>query len=198
MRAAAFVAVLAVIIAAPAAAQRPPRSGLWAESVSGMGFTRVATSGTDEVTPAFGAAFTFRIGGALSDRVLLGIENFGFLDETFTLSSEDTAVVAQTGNVAIVVVWFPGPSRLFLTGGVGIGEGRFTVTSATGPPVTARGTGVGLTFGVGFDHPISRKFSVTGAAGAAIVALGDVVLPASRVDDVIASIYHVGIGFTVR
>jgi len=67
-----------------------------------------------------------------------------------------------------------------------------------GSPVTAKGTGVGLTFGLGYDRKISRKLAITGCLCADIAGIGDVVLPATRIDDMIASIYHLTIGLTIR
>jgi hypothetical protein len=97
-----------------------------------------------------------------------------------------------------VVLWFPWRSGFFVKGGVGVAEGDFTVTASPGQLVTASGEGVGLTFGLGFDLPISRKIALTANAGAVVAAIGDVVLPGTRVDDVIAMIYHVGLGITIR
>ncbi len=62
----------------------------------------------------------------------------------------------------------------------------------------AEGVGVGLTFGLGWDFAISRKFAITANAAAFITAIGDLVLPSGTVDDVIATMYVVSIGFTVR
>jgi hypothetical protein len=88
---------------------------------------------------------------------------------------------------------------LFVKGGVGAAHGPFTVTPTIGvAPITARGTGVGLTFGLGYDQRISPMVALTGCVCAQIAGIGDVVLPTTRVDDVIASMYHVTIGLTIR
>ena len=197
-RAAAAVAVVATALAGGAAAQRPHRTGLWFELGGGPAAVRVACAGCADVSFEAGSGGYLRLGGVLSDRVLLGVEAFGFDDETFGFTAGDTAFVAETGTVAAVVLWFPWRSGAFLKGGVGLAEGSFTTTPTTGTPVIAEGVGVGLTFGLGWDVAISRKFAITANAAAFIAAIGDLVLPSGTVDDVIATMYVVSIGFTVR
>jgi hypothetical protein len=197
-RAAAAAALFAIILARGAAAQRPHRSGLWFELGGGPAAVRVACTGCAEVTVVGGSGGHLRLGGVLSDRVLLGAETFGFTDESFALSARDSTVVAETGTVAAVVLWFPWRSGAFLKGGVGIAEGTFSATPEPGAPVITEGIGVGLTFGLGYDLPLSRTFAITANAAAFIAAIGDIVLPAGVVDDVIATMYVVTIGLTVR
>jgi hypothetical protein len=189
---------LLTLLGAPLSAQRSHRGGLWAELCNGPAFVRVASSGSEEVTTKPGLGSCFRVGGTVSNKVLLGVETFGFLDETFGFAKQDTSVIAETGTLNVVVVWFPGRSGFFLKGGVGVAEGDFTVAVAPDSLVTASGEGVGLTFGLGFDLPISRKFALTANAEAIVAAIGDLVLPTTRVDDVIATMYHVALGITIR
>jgi hypothetical protein len=100
--------------------------------------------------------------------------------------------------VAAVVLWFPWRSGAFLKGGVGIADGTFSATPEPGAPVITEGIGVGLTFGLGYDLPLSRTFAITANAAAFIAAIGDIVLPSGVVDDVIATMYVFAIGLTVR
>ena len=197
-RAVAAVALLVTALADGAAAQRPHRTGLWFELGSGPAAVRVACAGCADVTTSGGSGAHLRLGGVVSDRVLLGVETFGFTDETFGFTAGDTAFVAETGTVAAVVLWFPWRSGAFLKGGVGIADGRFTTTPTPDSSVVVEGVGVGLTFGLGWDVAISRKFAITANAGAFITAIGDLVLPGGTVDDVIATMYVLAIGFTVR
>ena len=198
MRSALAAALLATALASAAAAQRPHRSGLWFELGGGPAAVRVACASCEEVTTSGGSGGYLRIGGVLSDRVLLGVETFGFTDETFGFSAGDTSFVAETGTVTAVALWFPWRSGAFLKGGVGIADGRFTTTPEAGPPQEVQGTGVGLTFGVGWDFALSRKAAITASAAAYITAIGDIVLPAGTVDDVIATMYVLAVGFTVK
>jgi hypothetical protein len=198
-RSAAVLPLLAGLLAIDAAAQRPHRAGLWIEAGGGLGYVRIASGSTTNVTSAPGSVSYLRVGALLSDKVMLGVENFGFVDEMLGFFRADTSSVGQTWSLGVVVLWYPWRSGLFVKGGVGAAQGTFNVTPAGGgPPVSTRGTGVGLTFGLGYDRNISRKVALTGCLCADVAGIGDIVLPTTRVDDVIASIYHVTIGITIR
>ena len=186
------LALLVSLLVPVAQAQRPHRAGVWLETGAGPGYVRIASSGSTDVTSAAGATYYVRAGALLSDKVLLGVEYFRFMDETFGVFRADTSSVAETWSLAVIVLWYPWRSGLFVKGGVGAAQGTLTA------PVTAHGTGVGMTFGLGYDQRISRKIALTGCLCADIAGIGDVVLPTTRVDDVIASIYHATIGFTIR
>jgi len=192
--------VLGGLLAPRAQGQRPHRAGLWIETGGGVGYVRIASSGSTTVTSAPGSVSYLRFGALLSDKVLLGVENFGFVDDMLGFFRGDTSSVAETWSLSVVVLWYPWRSSgLFAKGGVGAAQGTFTVTPpGGGSPVTAKGTGVGLTFGLGYDRKISRKLAITGCVCADIAAIGDVVLPTTRIDDMIASIYHITIGLTLR
>ena len=55
-----------------------------------------------------------------------------------------------------------------------------------------------MTFGVGYDLNLSRRFALTATGAANVAAIGDLVLPTVTIDDAIASMYHLTIGLTVR
>jgi hypothetical protein len=76
-------------------------------------------------------------------------------------------------------------------------SGQFTVPGTAGAD-TSNGRGIGLTFGFGWDFAISRKVAITTNLAAHVTAVGDVVLPGRRIDDVIATMYQGSIGFTFR
>ena len=202
MRTLAATSVL-VLLASGVAAQeprraRPHRSGLWGEFGGGAGHVRVACSGCTDIETSNGVTSHFRIGGTVSDHVLIGFETFSLLDQPFGFAKADTGTSAETGTLAIIVMWFPGKRGLFFKGGVGAAVGEFMLKSSPTQADTSEGGGMGLTFGMGWDWPISRKFAITANVGAYITALGDIVLPGLRVDDVIATMYDVSIGFTFR
>ena len=198
-RALAAVAIVAPLLAGPACAQRRHRTRLWAEFPSGgPGSVRVVCWECTEVTTTGGWGGFLRIGGTVSERAFLGGESFSFTNRSLGFLPGDTSVVAETSTLMVVVLWFPWRSGVFLKGGVGATHGDFIVASAPTQADTARGDGIAMTLGFGFDLPISRKFAITANAAAFITAMGDVVLPGRRVDDVIATIYHAGIGITWR
>jgi len=189
-----------MLLAAPAWAQRadrPHRSGLWVELGAGPGRVRIACSGCTDVVAAGAPTSYFRIGGTVSDRVVIGLEVFSLLDRAFGFSLGDTSTTAETATATVVVLWFPSRRGFFFKGGVGLAAGQFTVPGTAGAD-TSNGGGIGLTYGIGWDFAISRKFAITTNFAAYVTAVGDVVLPGRRVDDVIATMYQGAIGFTFR
>jgi len=180
------------------AAQRPHRSGLWLEGAVGLASIRVSCSNCEDVTRASGSTAVLRVGGLISRKVLIGIEAFSFIDDAFGLDAEDTSLVAQMSNLGGVVLWYPWRGGFFLKGGIGVAAGEFTVKAETAEQEVIQGTGVGLTFGVGFDLPVTRWLAFTANAGAHVTAIGDLVLPSARIDDVIPSMYSISVGFTIR
>jgi hypothetical protein len=179
------------------------RRGLWGEFGFGPGYVRIACSGCGEdVVGATGATSYLRIGGVISKNVLIGFEVFSLLDKAVGFSPQDSSASAETGTAAIVIMWYPGRHGLYFKGGVGAAFGEFSIpasdSSGTVLADTSSGGGMGLTFGLGWDLPISRKFAFTGNAAAFVTALGDVVVGSRRVDDLIATMYQLSIGFTIR
>jgi hypothetical protein len=179
------------------------RRGLWGEFGFGPGYVRIACSGCGEdVVGTSGATSYLRIGGVISKNVLIGFEVFSLLNRTVGFSPQDSSASAETGTAAIVIMWYPGRHGLYFKGGVGAAFGEFAIpapdSSGTVLADTSSGGGMGLTFGLGWDLPISRKFAFTGNAAAFVTALGDVVVGSRRVDDLIATMYQLSIGFTIR
>lgn len=183
---------------APRRPQRPHRTGLWGEVGAGGGWLRMGCSTCNDPINAPVGGGLFRLGGAINDRVLLAWESVGFNNDAFSFDAGDSTGVADLGTASIVVLWFPGRRGLFLKGGVGLVAGTFTVPNATAVPDSAEGIGIGMTLGVGWDLPISRKFAITANAASFIAAIGDVVLPSRRIDDVIGSTYGLTVGMTWR
>jgi hypothetical protein len=165
---------------------------------SGPGAVRIGCGGCSNVTLAGGTTGMLRLGGVLSSKVLLGVEAFGFTDERFGLAANDTSVTADNSSLGAVVLWYPWRGGVFLKGGVGVAGGQFTVKADTGQGAVNEGTGVGLTFGFGFDLPVSRRFAITANAAAFITAIGDVEVHGVLVDDVIPTMYQLSVGLTLR
>ncbi|HJS43936.1 MAG TPA: hypothetical protein VJ755_10730 [Gemmatimonadales bacterium] len=185
----------------PRKPSRPHRSGLWGEFGFGPGHARIACSGCEEVVGANGTTSYVRLGGIVSDHVLIGFEAFTLLNKSLGHASPDSGTTAETGTAAIIIMWYPGSRGLFFKGGVGAAFGQFSIpgdSAGTAVADTSEGGGIGITFGLGWDAPISRKFAFTGNAGVFVTALGDVALANRRVDDLIATMYSVSVGFTFR
>lgn len=216
-RAAALLAVILLGTAGAAAAQdaaaRPARfhrRGLWGEISAGAGRLRMGCTTTSTTGPmptvsacteplsAPGSGGVVRIGGTLTPRVFLGWESAGFVDETFGLATENANIQAELETISVVVLWFPGRSGVFFKGGVGLAHGQFTIPSDVAQADTATGTGVGMTFGLGWDVPITRKLALTANGATFITAIGDIRFPGGRVDDVIGTLLQLSFGITFR
>lgn len=184
--------------------QRPHRTGLWGDLGGGRGQLRMCSSTCSDPIGAPGVTGLSRIGGTLSDRVLLGAESAIFTNQAFGFEEGDSNTIAQMETVGVVVLWYPWRSGVFFKGGVGVAEGRFTIDNGTAVPDSTEGVGIGMTFGVGWDLPISRKFALSVNAANYITAIGDIVLPgppggpSRRIDDVIGSMLQFSVGLTFR
>ena len=177
---------------------RPHRAGLWGEVGFGAGHVRVTCATCTSVVPADGPTSYVRIGGTVSDHVVIGFEAFSLLDKAFNFSLDVKESTAETATAAVIILWYPGRTGLFFKGGVGAAGGQYTIPRNATQADTSSGAGMGLTFGAGWDWSISRKFALTANVSTFVVAVGDIVLPGQRVDDVIATMYQGSIGFTFR
>jgi hypothetical protein len=195
------LAVLVALCGSGLAAQRPMRphrAGLWGEVGVGAGHVRVTCAACTSVVPADGPTSYVRIGGTVSDHVVIGFEAFSLLDKAFNFSLDVSESTAETATAAVIILWYPGRTGLFFKGGVGAAGGQYTIPRNATQADTSSGAGMGLTFGAGWDWSISRKFALTANVSTFVVAVGDIVLPGQRVDDVIATLYQASIGFTFR
>lgn len=202
MKTVALALGLGIVCTLPVLAQtrppRPHRSGLWGEFGAGPGSLRMGCSGCEDVVSAGGSGGYLRIGGVISDHVLLGWESAGFSDESFGFAPGDPTTIAEMESTGIAVLWFPSRRGLFLKGGVGVAQGRFMIPTATAQVDSVRGTGVGVSFGLGWDLSFARKYAITASAAAFVTAVGDLLLPSGRVDDVIGTMYQLSLAFTFR
>lgn len=182
-----------------AAAQHPYRSGFWLEDGVGTGTIRIGCSSCAEPRAVYGQSSYLRLGGSLSERVLLGFEVFALLDEHFGLAEADSSLTVENVSVGPVVLWYPWQSGMFFKGGFGLAHGEVTVAQIDGPPtILASGTGSAVTFGAGFDVPILKWFSLTANFGIYFTALGDVNIQGTYMDDVITSMYNANFAVTLR
>jgi hypothetical protein len=190
--------LLLLPLATPALAQRPHRSGFWVEGGGGPTSVRVGCANCSSVVRHPGASSYLRLGLAVSDGVLLGLENLDLIEGNFGFSGHGSATRAELSTLHVVTLWYPWRAGLFIKGGVGISGGAFTFRPDSGQKRTARDTGVGLTFGLGYDLGLTRGLGLTASAAAAISPIGDVELPNGVADDVIATVYYISLGLTVR
>ncbi len=130
------------------------RTGFWLGVGWGVGSADASID--DAAGAGRGGGFTglVRLGGKIGERTLLGCELRG-------LTSSETDTTVTVGDVSAAVYFYPAPSSgLFVKGGLGFSVTRIHITP-TDRDETARGTGPGLTMGVGYDYRIGTNVSLT-------------------------------------
>lgn len=174
----------------PAAPEDQPRNahrGFWISFGLGGGSAGVdCSSCSTERTSGFSG--NFRIGGTLSQRLLLGFETNGWLHS-------ESGVDETLGFGSAVLAWYPSRTgAFFLKFGIGgmtykatDGVDDFTATAAAG------------SFGLGYDFRMGRNFSLTPyvnslATSAATFKLNGTALPTS--EDVKINLIQFGLAAT--
>lgn len=121
----------------------PARAGFWASGGPGGGVS-------DEASAGFG--LYLRMGGTVSDHVLVGGEVLGIVDSS-------ASVVATLGNVTASAMIDPGsPGGWLLKAGVGVAS--FT-TRVKDLDFTGTDEGFGITLGIGNDIRIGSNLWLT-------------------------------------
>jgi hypothetical protein len=134
-------------------AQGSRYEGYWGSLGLGGGLRVIVFEGATEVTG--GGAGTVRMGGKLSDRVLLGGELGGW-------GWEEDGIFLVRGNWTATGVFFPSSGLgLLLKGGVGGATARAVETRTTGTGRSIVRLGVGASVGIGYDIPFGRAASLT-------------------------------------
>jgi hypothetical protein len=183
--------MLAALATGPAAAQTPSRKNLWVDAGLSVGYIRLTCVGCSAVA-ANGSALTVSVGGALAENVLLGVQGQQW-------QSTGGAPRQTVRSVLAIVQWYPWrAARLFIRGGAGIVQGTVAPEAAGAAPGTARGTGVALAWGLGYDLPLSPHFGVAVQASEQIAALGDLTVSGVLANDVIAYVTRVGVALFFR
>ena len=172
----AVLALLGMVVVAPAAAQRPQlRQGFWISGGPSYGSLDLACTGC-ETDRESGLTLLLALGGTLRPNLLLGGEIEGW-------GKEIQGVDLTVGHVSGVLYWYPRTtSGFFLKGGVGIAG----YSADAGPLGEEDDSGLGLHGGVGYDVRVGRNVSLTPTAGVFWADLdgGD------------ANEIHVGLAFT--
>ncbi|HEY5546601.1 MAG TPA: outer membrane beta-barrel protein [Gemmatimonadaceae bacterium] len=148
MRYSALALLMAALVAVPAGAQQNPqtREGFWIGF--GIGFGSLGCDECDERES--GASVYLRMGGTLSQRLLLG-------GEVSAWSKTEGDVTRSVSNVGPVLTFYPNANGgFFLKGSIGLATASFELGS-----ITIEETGVGLTLGLGYDARVGRGFALT-------------------------------------
>jgi len=155
------------LVASRAAAQHPQiREGFWVSFGLGYGSAHEKCDGCADTTVGGVTGFV-RLGGTLSRRLLLGGEIDGW-----THSYGGSPSSAETlGNVTAALYFYPMPAGgLFLKGGLGFSDYRFSVSGGGG---SVTGLGGGVVAGLGYDIRVGRNISITPTADFWYGSVGD-------------------------
>ncbi len=183
--------------AAGAEAQQGIRTGFWAEAALGAGTVRNGCGRCDDVTATYGGTGYLRAGWSMAPRVHLGLEFFEIGASDFVLGAGSAPVDSENRSIVPIVIWYVWRSGLYLKGGAGLARGAFRVPGVAGSPTTRR-TGSALTFAVGYDLPVSSWVALTASLGTNVMAIGDVTVNGTVVDDIIATVYEASFGVALR
>lgn len=147
------LALLAALLTLPAAAhaqRAQTRDGFFLGLGLGYGSLGLGCDGCDFDREG-GLSGYFKIGGALSQQVLLGGETTGWF------KSEDGVDISQ-GNLQGNVYFYPSPTGGFFVKG---GAGLSTISLDAGIGGSDSETGFGWGGGVGYDVRVGDNFSIT-------------------------------------
>jgi hypothetical protein len=192
-RGAVLAGLLGALLAGPAAAQDPVRHGFWLDAGAGYGRLRVRCTTCESVGTSYGGTVTVTVGHSVSRKVVLGLEGQFW-------TSWERGPSEQVRSFTVVAQWYPWhQQRFFLRGGTGIVQGPVAPSGTGASPASVQGTGVGLTFGVGYDVPLGRRFGLAVQAASHIAALGDLSLPGNiYLNDTIAYVTRLSAALVVR
>ena len=127
--------------------ERNPRKGFWLNL--GFGYGSMGCEACDGRTGSLTGGLA--LGGALSQKVLLGVGVNGWTKEEF-----DAKVTV--GTLAAVIRFYPSATGgFFLLGGLGLG----TIRAEASTVGSATETGVGAVLGLGFDIRLGGNVSLT-------------------------------------
>ena len=149
MRYAALALLMTGLMASPGKAQNPQtREGFWISFGFGVGSLGCEDCNGDERET--GTNFNLRMGGTLSQRLLIGGELNGW-----TKTEGDATLTVR--NIGPVLLFYPSSNGgLFLKGGIGMANTSLDLGSLT---IDERG--VGITVGLGYDARVGRRFALT-------------------------------------
>ena len=167
----ALLAVATTLLPAAATAQAPARSGFFI----GFGFGGGSFGIEDADERETSISGYFKIGGALSDHVLLGAESSGW-------TKEESGITVTSGALSAMAYVYPNPAGgFFLQGGLGIASLEAEVDGFG----SGSETGTAFTLGAGFDIGFGGRFGLTPYT----------TLVLSSFEDGNTSVFNLGLGF---
>lgn len=186
LRSLAAVAVLMGSAVSLAAAQHPQvRKGFWIGFGLGYGSSNVSCDGCPSTSRESSGSAFIKLGGTMSDKVLLG-------GEINAWSKSESGLTADLGNVSFAAYFYPQPkSGFFVKGGVGFATTRLHDGG------TAEATGFGFLAGLGYDIRVGTNISITPVANYYIGFDGDLKQSGSTLETGWKhNVYDFGLGIT--
>jgi hypothetical protein len=141
-----FLAVALAFTATAASAQAPAREGFFIGFGLGWGSFGVEDAGERQG----GGAGYLKLGGALSDKVLLGAESSAW-------TKEEGGATLTFGTLTATAYVYPSATGLYLSGGLGLAR----VEVDAGVLGSANDTGLGINLGAGYDIGFGGRFGLT-------------------------------------
>jgi hypothetical protein len=158
------IVLASLVVSGPAAAEqydRPPGSIFAAFNLgAGWGRARVDTQTITvaESATQTGALWGFRVGRALSEVVVLGIDYVGYHSVT-----DDPAVYDEIESEFWVIgpslSWYPSSTGFFIKGSAGWGGVKFRVVE-NDAAARAEDSGLGLVGSIGYEIPVNARLSL--------------------------------------
>ena len=175
--------LLALLGTGAAQAQHPQtRQGFWIGFGLGFGSLGRSCAGCSNIDRESGVSGFLKMGGTISDKLLLGGETDGW-----TGKMQGSLVTA--GNLSFTAYYYPAPANgFFLRGGLGFASYHEEGEDPAG--------GFGFTFGAGYDIRVGTNFSLTPAANFSWGSLGDVHTGGIVTTGTKENVLQVGLGFT--
>jgi hypothetical protein len=152
------LALSCAVVPALALAEHPQeRKGFWFGAGAGYGSADAHCDVCNGGERAGGPTLSLRLGGTLSEHILLGGElNFW--------TKEQEGVTLNLYNYSGTVTFYPrASSGFFIKGGAGLSSIDTEVRQGTTVTTRNIGTGLGVIAGAGYDLRVSRKISITPA-----------------------------------
>ena len=151
MRKVVLALLCTAVLSLPAHAQANPqtRQGFWIAFGFGAGSLDCEDCGSEWDSQS-GLSFDLRMGGTLSQKLLIGGEITGW-------TKTEGDVTATVGNIGPVLMFYPSANGgFFLKGGLGLATASVDFGS-----VTYDEQGTGITLGLGYDARVGRGFALT-------------------------------------
>ena len=160
-----LVLAWAVVAIAPgrACAEPPTRTGFFVGF--GLGSSHASWDWFEGRSSEWSGSGSLRLGMALADDFLLGLETWRWAHE-YQVETSFAPVPVEAGLTAftLAATYFPGNAGFFLRGGLGVADGRVDVSPPSGVsfPVSGetRDTGLAMLGALGYEMRLTSRFAL--------------------------------------